>query len=299
MLVKGNFIPPLLTCDKLTSILATLIRGGGEMTPKQKRVLDFILSFVERRGFQPSQQEIASGCGFVSLGTVQHYLRALENDGHLTRQWNAKRGLQLINPPCPPFAKGGTQGLQQRLMEKYLPGSTQFLEEALVKGRPEQQLFAEGLVERQTFAKGGSPQTPAAAPVIGMELPLVGIVAAGRPVQAFQLADAIEVPSAMAGPGNVVYEVRGDSMVEMGIMDGDYVAVHPQAVAETGQTVIAEVNGSITIKKYVRKGNSIQLLPANSAMSPITVTEDDEFHIRGVLVGSMRFYKKWTGKSST
>lgn len=132
-----------------------------------------------------------------------------------------------------------------------------------------------------------------------MELPLVGIVAAGRPVQAFQLADAIEVPSAMAGPGNVVYEVRGDSMVEMGIMDGDYVAVHPQAVAETGQTVIAEVNGSITIKKYVRKGNSIQLLPANSAMSPILVTEDDEFHIRGVLVGSMRFYKKWTGKSST
>ncbi|GAW67794.1 lexA family transcriptional regulator [Geoanaerobacter pelophilus] len=221
------------------------------MTPKQKRVLDFILSFVEHHGFQPSQQEIASGCGFVSLGTVQHYLRALEKDGHLTRQWNAKRGLQLAIPPCPPFAKEVTL------------------------------------------------QPPAAAPVMGMELPLVGIVAAGKPVQAFQLADAIEVPSAMAGPGNVVYEVRGDSMVEMGIMDGDYVAVHPQAVAETGQTVIAEVNGSITIKKYVRKGNSIQLLPANSAMSPITVTEDDEFHIRGVLVGSMRFYKKWTGKSST
>jgi len=127
----------------------------------------------------------------------------------------------------------------------------------------------------------------------------VGIVAAGRPVEAFQLSDAIEVPSAMAGPGNVVYEVRGDSMVEMGIMDGDFVAVHPQSVAENGQTVIAEVNGSITIKKYIRKENGIQLLPANSAMSPITVTEDDEFHIRGVLVGSMRFYRKWTGKSST
>ncbi|ACH37530.1 transcriptional repressor, LexA family [Citrifermentans bemidjiense Bem] len=249
------------------------------MTPKQKRVLDFILSFAERHGFQPSQQEIASGCGFGSLGTVQHYLRALEKDGHLTRQWNAKRGLQLANPPCPPFAKGGTQVLAQRFVGKYSPGS------------PESQELH--------FAEGGNPQTPAVAPIIGMELPLVGIVAAGRPVQAFQLADAIEVPSAMAGPGNVVYEVRGDSMVEMGIMDGDYVAVHPQAVAETGQTVIAEVNGSITIKKYVRKGNSIQLQPANSAMSPIMVTEDDEFHIRGVLVGSMRFYKKWTGKSST
>ncbi|BCG45749.1 SOS-response repressor and protease LexA [Citrifermentans bremense] len=258
------------------------------MTPKQKRVLDFILSFVERHGFQPSQQEIASGCGFGSLGTVQHYLRALEKDGHLTRQWNAKRGLQLANPP---FAKGGTRVLGQSFLGKSPSSSPELRAESFTNLGVELQPFTE--------SNGDTLQTPAAAPVIGMELPLVGIVAAGRPVQAFQLADAIEVPSAMAGPGNVVYEVRGDSMVEMGIMDGDYVAVHPQAVAETGQTVIAEVNGSITIKKYVRKGNSIQLLPANSAMSPITVTEDDEFHIRGVLVGSMRFYKKWTGKSST
>jgi len=211
------------------------------MTPKQKKVLDFITGFNERHGFQPSQQEIAKGCGFESLGTVQHYLRLLERDGHLSRQWNARRGLQLVAPD----------------------------------------------VARQE------------APPPRSELPLVGIVAAGKPVEAFQLSDAIEVPSSMAGPGNVVYEVRGDSMVEMGIMDGDFVAVHPQAVAENGQTVIAEVNGSITIKKYVRKGEVIQLLPANAAMLPIIVTEDDDFHIRGILVGSMRFYRKWTGKSST
>ena len=235
-------------------------------TPKQKRVLDFILGFCEQHGFQPSQQEIAQGCGFGSLGTVQHYLRLLERHGHLSRQANAKRGLQLTaavtqeaNSPYPPFAKGGN-------------------------------------FSAPAFAKEASPY--AAAPV-GMELPLVGIVAAGRPVEAYQQSDAIEVPSAMAGPGNVVYEVRGDSMVEMGIMDGDFVAVHPQSVAENGQTVIAEVNGSITIKKYVRKGDSIQLLPANAAMSPITVTPDDDFQIRGILVGSMRFYRKWTGKSST
>ena len=211
------------------------------MTPKQKKVLDFIMCFNERHGFQPSQLEIAQGCGFESLGTVQHYLRILERDGHLSRQWNARRSLQLATPELAP---------------------------------------------------------PPAAPSI-TELPLVGIVAAGKPVEAFQLSDAIEVPSSMAGPGNVVYEVRGDSMVEMGIMDGDFVAVHPQAVAENGQTVIAEVNGSITIKKYLRKGNVIELRPANAAMQPIIVTEDDDFNIRGVLVGSMRFYRKWTGKSST
>ena len=118
-------------------------------------------------------------------------------------------------------------------------------------------------------------------------------------MQSFHWSVAMDVPSSMAGPGNVVYEVRGDSMVEMGIMDGDFVAVHPQEVAENGQTVIAEVNGAITIKKYLRKGNLIELRPANAAMQPIMVTEDDDFHIRGVLVGSMRFYRKWTGKSST
>jgi repressor LexA len=211
------------------------------MTPKQKKVLDFIMEFHVQHGFQPSQQEIAKGCGFESLGTVQHYLRLLERDGHLSRQWNARRGLQLAAPEV----------------------------------------------------------ATRAVPVPASELPLVGIVAAGKPVEAFQLSDAIEVPSSMAGPGNVVYEVRGDSMVEMGIMDGDFVAVHPQAVAENGQTVIAEVNGSITIKKFVKKGNVIELRPANAAMQPILVTEEDDFLIRGVLVGSMRFYRKWTGKSST
>jgi repressor LexA len=123
--------------------------------------------------------------------------------------------------------------------------------------------------------------------------------AAGRPVQSFHLSDAIAVPSSTPGPGNVVYEVRGDSMVEMGIMNGDFVSVHPQDSAEDGQTVIAEVNGTITIKKYLRQGNHIELRPANAAMQPIMVTENDDFHIRGVLVGSMRFYRKWTGKSST
>ena len=193
----------------------------------------------------------------------------------------------MANPPCPPFAKGGT------LMPPTLADREMLTASSLADGRTlaEPTLAKVGAVTAGTFGQGGN--------VTFFELPLVGIVAAGRPVEAFQLSDAIEVPSAMAGPGNVVYEVRGDSMVEMGIMDGDYVAVHPQSVAENGQTVIAEVNGSITIKKYLRKGDRIELHPANAAMSPIIVTADDEFRIRGVLVGCMRFYRKWTGKSST
>lgn len=207
------------------------------MTPKQKKVLDFINDYRKQYGYAPSQQEIAVACGFQSLGTVQHYVRILERDGFLSRQWNGRRSIEVL-----------------------------------------------------TYA-----DTVGA----GIELPFVGIVAAGKPIEAFQQPEVMEVPSAMAGPGNVVYEVRGDSMIEQGIMDGDYVAVHPQPVAENGQTVIAELNGAITIKRFVRKGNSIELHPANPTMSPIIVAETDDFHIRGVLVGSMRLYKKWKGKSST
>jgi repressor LexA len=269
------------------------------MTPKQRKVLDFIAQFSERYGYQPSQVEIAKGCGFESLGTVQHYLRILERDGHLSRQWNARRGLQLAtaelskgNPPSPPFIKGGT------LVAPLALGERDGVREAKPsKANPPCPPFTKGgTLSSRTEVEA----TVAAAATISLyELPLIGIVAAGRPVEAFQLSDAIEVPSSMAGPGNVVYEVRGESMVEMGIMDGDFVAVHPQAVAENGQTVIAEVNGSITIKKYFKKGKMIELRPANSAMQPIIVTENDDFYIRGVLVGSMRFYRKWTGKSST
>ena len=202
------------------------------MTPKQKKVLDFINTYHERYGYAPSQQEIAKGCGFESLGTVQHYLKLLERDGFLSRRWNGRRSIE-VNQPI------------------------------------------------ETVASG-------------IEIPLVGIVAAGKPVEAFEQPEVIEVPSNMAGQGNVVYEVRGDSMVDQGIMDGDYVTVHPQPDAENGQTVIAEVNGAITIKRFVRKGNRIELHPANPNMSPIVIEETDDFHIRGVLVGSMRLYKKWS-----
>ena len=207
------------------------------MTPKQKKVLDFITAYRDRHGFAPSQQEIARGCGFNSLGTVQHYLKLLEREGTLSRRWNGRRSINL-NQPAEAFASG-------------------------------------------------------------LEIPFVGIVSAGQPVEAFELPEVIEVPSAMAGPGNVVYEVRGNSMIEQGIMDGDYVAVPPQPVAENGQTVIAELNGSITIKRFFRSGNRIELQPANAAMSPIVVAESDDFHIRGILVGSMRLYSKWKGKSYT
>jgi repressor LexA len=194
------------------------------ITPKQKRILDFIRSHTEREGYPPSQQEIAHAFGFRSLGTVQNYLVRLEREGLLTRDWNARRGLQVIRPRT-----------------------------------------------------------------VGFELPLAGIVAAGKPIEAIETPDSIEVPASMVGPGeNFVLRVKGDSMVGDGILDGDYVVVRKQATAESGQTVVALIRGEATVKRLQRRGERVELHPANPAMAPIVVEDEESFRIEGVVVGVLR-----------
>jgi repressor LexA len=196
----------------------------GVLTPKQKKILNFIESFTTREGFPPSQQEIAKAFGFRSLGTVQNYLVRLEREGFLTRNWNARRGMRILRPK-----------------------------------------------------------------MNGFELPLAGIVAAGKPIEAVETPDTIEVPSSMAGPGeNFVLRVQGDSMIGDGILDGDYVIVRKQAAADSGQTVVALIRDEATVKRFYRKGKQIELRPANPSMSSIFVKDEESFRIEGVVVGVIR-----------
>jgi repressor LexA len=194
------------------------------LTPKQKKILDFITAHLDREGYPPSQQEIASAFGYSSLGTVQNYLVRLEREGALSRDWNARRGLRPTRPRA-----------------------------------------------------------------LSVELPLVGTVAAGRPIEAIETADTIEVPSSMVGRGeNFALRVRGDSMVGDGILDGDFVVVRKQASADSGQTVVALIGNEATVKRLVRKDGRIELHPANPAMAPILVENAEELRIEGVVVGVLR-----------
>ena len=118
-----------------------------------------------------------------------------------------------------------------------------------------------------------------------------GMVAAGRPIEALTQSMIIEVPRSMLsqGPGgHFALRVKGDSMRDEGIVPGDLVIVHKRVLAQNGQTVIAVVNQEATIKKYYRRGNRIELVPANLTMKPIVVTDRDDFRIEGVVVGVMR-----------
>lgn len=148
-------------------------------------------------------------------------------------------------------------------------------------------LVREGVLAKDWNAKRGLKVIPARSQAL--ELPLVGLVAAGKPIEAIETPDSIEVPPSMVGPGeNFVLRVRGDSMIGEGILDGDYVVVRKQSQADSGQIVVALINGEATVKRLLRKGERIELHPANPTMSPLLVSTGDDFRIEGTLVGVIR-----------
>ena len=123
------------------------------------------------------------------------------------------------------------------------------------------------------------------------EFPLLGRVAAGKPIEAVEDVDVIEVPSSMIGQGDhFVLQVKGDSMKEDGILDGDFIVVRKQPTAENGETVVALINNEATVKKYYKLENYVELRPAHTDMEPIIVKEGD-LRIEGRVVGVMRHYK--------
>lgn len=127
-------------------------------------------------------------------------------------------------------------------------------------------------------------------------LPVLGKVAAGRPIQAAPKNRSIEVPtSTLKKSGDhFVLEVTGDSMIEDHICDGDYVILRSQTTAENGDTVVALIENEATLKKFYKKQNRIELHPANSNLKPIILREEQisngEFRIAGVLAGLVRSF---------
>ncbi len=123
------------------------------------------------------------------------------------------------------------------------------------------------------------------------EMPLLGKVAGGKPIEAIEDYDVIEVPPSMMGGGDhFVLEVSGFSMKEEGIMDGDFVVVRKQASAENGETVVALIGNEATVKKYYKSGKHVELRPAHEGMESIFVERGD-LRIEGKVVGVLRYYR--------
>jgi len=124
-----------------------------------------------------------------------------------------------------------------------------------------------------------------------VELPLLGFVAAGSPIEAVAGNETIAVPETLAGKrDSYVLRVKGDSMIDEQIRDGDFVIVEDRKTADNGEMVIALVSGTdVTLKKFYRENGRVRLQPANPAMQPIML-EPDRVQVQGVVVGVMRKY---------
>lgn len=198
------------------------------LTKRQKEILDFITSFIQRRGYAPSLHEIGNHFNLSSLATVHKHLSRLEEKGLIRRSYNRGRSIELV---------------------------------------------------------------PVKMRVEAVEIPLLGLVAAGKPIEAIQEEETIAVPANMVGRRSTyVLQVKGDSMLDEQIRDGDYVVVEERTTAENGETVIALLKGEeVTLKKFYRENGFIRLQPANPAMKPLRVKEED-LRIQGIVIGVLRKY---------
>jgi repressor LexA len=122
-------------------------------------------------------------------------------------------------------------------------------------------------------------------------LPFAGRIAAGQPIEAIPEQLEINFSDMLMGEGRYVLEVKGDSMIEAGIFNGDLVIIRESTTADNGDIVVALIdNGEATLKRLRKHGDRVELIPANQSMAPM-IYPADRVHIQGVVVGQVRYYK--------
>jgi len=222
------------------------------LTLRQKEILDFISASIMERGFPPTLREIGEHFNIRSTNGVNDHLKALEKKGHLRRE-----------------------DLKSRAMRPVLPdGSGE-------------------LVPMRRMAQGTGGVELVTQDDDLAEVPILGKVAAGQPILAVENAtDTVKVDRVLLGGHREVFGLRivGESMIEDGIFDGDYVFVKKTPSAKTGEIVVAMIEGEATVKRYYPEGDRIRFQPANQNMEPIIVRRADfkSVDIIGVVVGVYR-----------
>jgi repressor LexA len=231
------------------------------LTRKQHELLMFINERLSRSGVSPSFDEMKDALGLKSKSGIHRLITGLEERGFIRRLPHRARALEVLRLPedttSAPAPKG-TGG------------------------------FLPHVIEGGAGRAGSVPGTPDEV----IELPLLGKIAAGTPIEALSdPARQIGVPGEMIGSGEYYcLEVEGDSMIDAGILDGDKVVIRRSEKAENGRIVVALVEGTeVTLKRLRRRNNSVALEPANPAYET-RIFGPDQVQIQGELVGLLRTY---------
>jgi repressor LexA len=240
-----------------------MVKGSAAPQGRQEQVLQFVRSAVQRQGYPPSIREIGAAVGLRSTASVTHHLKALQDQGYLRRDAGRPRTVELLAPERPAAAASE-------------PGPA-----APPPFRPEPGPAGPPLADGLNFP------APEAAYV-----PWVGQIAAGGPIIAKQqIEDTFPLPKQLVGEGeHFLLQVRGDSMINAAITDGDWVVIRAQENAENGEIVAALLEGQgdegeATVKTFKKSDGHVWLMPHNPLYDPIL---GDDATILGKVVSVLR-----------
>jgi repressor LexA len=227
-----------------------------KLTARQEQILNLIRDAIVNTGFPPTRAEIARELGFKSVNAAEEHLQALARKGAIDIAPGTSRGIRL-----------------REIASDYLKinSDSDSLGERSVKALAQQTMPYQNL--RQ------------------ISLPLVGRVAAGSPILAQEHIEKIFAVdrSLFSAIPDFLLKVRGMSMRDAGILDGDLLAVKKADQAHNGQIIVARLGDEVTVKRYRKTGSLIELLPENPEFAPIQVdVKRDEFALEGLAVGLMR-----------
>ena len=246
------------------------------LTRKQYDLLMFIHKRVQRDGVSPSFDEMKEALDLRSKSGIHRLITALEERGFIRRLAHRARAVEIIRlPENVEDNRPSRGGFRPSVIEGDLARSDPF-------GRTTAQLGMEPL-----------GQAPEAAPANAAEVPLIGRIAAGAPIEALEHGPTqLGVPSSMLSASGEHYalEIKGDSMIEAGIFEGDIVVVRRQDSADNGDIVVALIDDhEATLKRLRHKGGAIALEAANPAYGT-RLYRADQVRIQGKMVGLIRTY---------
>jgi len=226
------------------------------LTQRQQMVLDYIRQSIVDRGYPPTLREIGARMGIRSTNGVNDHLRALERKGYLTREDMKSRALRPMTPGGDSPEAASSNG-HRTLTDAHFASSPPANDDDLV------------------------------------DFPILGRVAAGLPLLAEEVVvDTVRIDRGLVRGGREVFGLRvtGDSMIEAGILSGDYIFVKKQITADRGDIVVALIAEEATVKYYFPEKDYVRFQPANQAMAPILVRASDfrPTMILGVVVGVYR-----------
>jgi repressor LexA len=220
------------------------------LPPRQRDVVHHIINLTEEHGYPPTLAELAAALGLKNRMTVHQHVAALKKKGLVHWEPGLNRSLKVV-------------GEAQQFLQKERSSNSS------------SRSNSSSVIDLDSKRPAG--------------LPLAGTIAAGRPIDAVQSDEYLEIDQKYSDDGCYALKVKGDSMIEDGIYDGDYVIIKPNPSPRNGEVVVALLeDGSATLKRFFKEKNGYRLQPANSEMEPIFVDSANELQIQGSVVGLFR-----------